>query len=384
MNKIPDNIPILHIITSAPQNARGIMQLIDQQNEEDNHYFLFDNTERILTVWPEWAKYESHALFLPNSSKISRYRFIKKAVKNSTKIVFHGLYFSRKIYYFLFHWNPHFLKKSTWIEWGADLYRWENPPTGILSAKLNKYGRELRQKVPQVVLTFPIDEVYFRREYGDSAELIALGLPSTQPMLPRIDCAFTKKTTSALRIQVAHNGLLENNQIRIIDVLSRFKDEDIQVIIPLAYNIGDLTDTINKKDYKNAVISFAKYHFGRKAVPFVNMIKLDYYMRYLWTVDVVVFDLKRPCGIGNLLFLIYMGKKVFLPSDSDYYRYLTEHGVEIYDTYSIKNMSFQEFSAPVKSKECKWVKDFFDYDKNNAAWIQLFDSWLNSSKEELK
>lgn len=381
--KIPNNIPILHIITSAPQNARGIMELIEKSNSDKNHYFLFDNTERILTVWPEWKKYKPFALFLPGGSKLKRYLFIKKAIKNSKKIIFHGLYFSRKIYYFLFHWNPEFLDKSTWIEWGADLYGWKCPQTGVISTLLNKYGHEIRKKIPQVILTFPVNEIFYKKEYGDCAQLITLGLPATRPMLPRIDAAYSQKNTSALRIQIAHNGLLENNQIRLIELLSKFKDEDIQVILPLAYNIGDLTNTIDKKAYKNAVITFAKYHFGTKAVPFVNMIKLDYYMKYLWTVDIIVFDLKRPCGIGNLLYMIYMGKKVFLPSDSDYYKYLTEHDIVIYDTYEIKNMSFEEFSAPAEKSNIGWIEEFFNYEENTVQWLKLFDSWTDHSEEEL-
>ena len=194
-------------------------------------------------------------------------------------------------------------------------------------------------------------------------------------MLPRIDAAYAEKHSDKLRIQIGHNGLLSTNQIRTIDTLSKFKDENIQLVISLAYNIGDLKNAIDKKAYKNAVISIAKYHFGDKAVPFVNMISLDYYMKYLWTVDIVVFDIHRPCGLGNLLFMIYMGKKVFLPSDSDYYKFLTENGIKVYDTNRIAEMSFEEFSAPAEPSDLSLIYELYDFDKNIERWEQLFDSW---------
>lgn len=382
MSKLPEKIPVLHIVTAAPQNARGIMEFIHDRNKDKTHYFLFDSTTQILTTWPEWRKYQYCGLFLPGKSKLARYRYIKQVMERADKIVLYGMYFTRKIYYFLLHWNPHLLKKFTWIEWGADLYEWKLPETSFVNRLMNKLGQELRDKIPQVVLTFPVDELLFRRNHGDYAETIPLGLPCIRPMLPRIDEAYSPKRTDALRIQVGHNGLLATNQIRTLDALSKFKDEDIQVVIPLAYNIGDLKNIIDKKAYKNAVISVAKYHFGKKAVPFVNMIKLDYYMKYLWSVDIIIFDLERPCGIGNLFFMIYMGKKVFLPADSDYYRFLTDKGIKVYDTNRIPEMSYEEFSAPAEQSNLDFLFELYDFDKNNEMWRCLFDSWEKKALPE--
>lgn len=375
MNKLPDKIPVLHIVTAAPQNARGLMEFVNAHNDDNTHYFLFDSTIQILNQWPEWCKYQYCGLFLPGGSKLKRYRFIKQVIERADKVVLYGMYFSRKIYYFLLHWNPQLLKKFTWIEWGADLYEWRSPVTGFISRKMDQIGQEIRDRIPQVVLTFPVDELIFRRNHGNFAETIPLSLPSTRPMLPRIDAAYAEKKTDKLRIQVGHNGLLSTNQIRTLDTLSKFKDENIQVVIPLAYNIGNLSNTIDKQAYKSAVISVAKNYFGNKAVPFVNMIRLDYYMRYLWTVDIVIFDFKRPCGLGNLFFMIYMGKKVFLPADSDYYKFLTDNGIKVYDTNRISEMSFEEFSAPPEPSDPSFINDLYDYEKNIRSWEQLFATW---------
>lgn len=376
---MPDKIPVLHIITAAPQNERGIMELIDK-TDIGIHYFLFDNTEFVYTVWPEWNKYKNRALTLPSKSKLARYRYIREAIRRSGKVVLHGMYFSRMIYYFMFHWNLNFLEKFTWIEWGADLYEWERPETTFLNKKLNSYGQEIRSRIPQIVMTFPVDEITVRKKCSKTVETVLLPLPSIKPMLPRIDEAFTEKKTDKLRIQIAHNALLTNNQIRILSNISKFSSENVQVIVPVAYNIGDVSNTIDKKAYKNAVIKMADYYFGKKAVPFRNMIALDNYMKYLWTVDIIIFDIYRPCGISNLLFMIYMGKKIFLPSDSDYYRYLTKHGIKVYDTDSIPDMTFEEFSSPAEKSDLSMIYDFFDYDKNIEKWNQMLTSWEHFSE----
>ncbi len=380
MNNLPEKIPVLHVITSAPQNERGIMELIHSINEDCSHYFLFDNTKAILHTWQEWRKYEYCGLFLPNKSKLARYQFLLEAFKRADRILLHGMYFARKIYYFILHCHPEFLEKTTWIEWGADLYRWRVNETGIISRKMNQIGDNIRRAIPRTILSFPVDELYYRREYGDSAELIPLPLPATRPILPRIDEAYAEKHDDRIRIQVAHNGLMENHHMRILEAISKFRDENIQVVIPMAYNIGDLKNKIDKKAYKNAVLGYANYCFGKKAVPFTSSVALDYYMRYLWTVDIVIFDLHRPCGIGNLLYMLYMGKKVFLPADSDYYRYLTDKGIKIYDTDKIPEMTFEEFSAPPEEFDKQWLYDFFDFERNTEKWREFLQKLLEEGQ----
>jgi len=378
-DNIPEKIPVLHVITGTPRNERGLMELIHARNYGMNHFFLFDNPRHILNIWPEWRKYQYCSLFLPSKSAFARYQYLKAIFNKADKIIFHGMFFIRKLYYILFHLNKHLLKKATWIEWGGDLYDWEVPETGIISRMLNRFGREMRRNISQVVLILPIDEIEYRKKYGQLAETIHLSLPSTRPMLERIDKAYSAKTSKAIRIHVGNNGLLSNNQLRILDTLSKFKNEDLQIIIPLAYNIGDLKNIIDKKAYKSAVINYAKYLFGKKAVPFLKTLNLDYYMKYLWTVDIVIFDVHRPIGLGTILYMIYMGNKVFLPRDSLYYQYLTDNGLKVFDTYSINSMSFEEFSAPVVQENIDYLLNIFDYDNNIKKWEKLLDDWALGS-----
>ena len=73
--------------------------------------------------------------------------------------------------------------------------------------------------------------------------------------------------------------------------------------------------------------------------------------------------------------MIYMGKKVFLPADSDYYKFLTDNGIKVYDTNRISEMSFEEFSAPPEPSDPSFINDLYDYEKNIRSWEQLFATW---------
>ena len=73
------------------------------------------------------------------------------------------------------------------------------------------------------------------------------------------------------------------------------------------------------------------------------------YFKFMWSVDIAVFCLYRQAALGNIIRLLYMGKKVFLPKDSVMYNFFVENGVEIYDTEAIPNMSYEEFVAPLKT-----------------------------------
>ena len=49
---------------------------------------------------------------------------------------------------------------------------------------------------------------------------------------------------------------------------------------------------------------------------------LEKYIQFLWKMDIAIFDFKQQAALGNIMNLLYMGKKIFLPSDNIMYVFL--------------------------------------------------------------
>ena len=68
-----------------------------------------------------------------------------------------------------------------------------------------------------------------------------------------------------------------------------------------------------------------------------------------------------------------MGKKIFLPSNSEFYKFLKDQCLAIYDTNEIPNMTFEGFVKPPKQSDLSWIKDYLNNDSSMTKWQAMFD-----------
>ena len=130
---------------------------------------------------------------------------------------------------------------------------------------------------------------------------------------------------------------------------------------------------ITMGDLKGTLEVYAKKMFGEKASVMTKNIPFDEYVKLLWKVDIAVFDFDRPCGLGNMRILLYMGKKVFIPGDNDFYKFLTEKGIQVFDTNKIPEMTYEEFIAPPDNTNLEWIRDYMNNDSCIHRWMEMFD-----------
>ena len=104
-----------------------------------------------------------------------------------------------------------------------------------------------------------------------------------------------------------------------------------------------------------------------KNIPFED------YIKFLWEIDIAIFDFDRPCALGTLRILLLMGKKVFLPSGTPYYEYLVSQGLPICDTNLIPSMSYEEFVEPVEYPNKNWIYSYLNNDLVMQNWEKMFN-----------
>ncbi|OFB70149.1 hypothetical protein JS77_07425, partial [Synergistes jonesii] len=163
-----------------------------------------------------------------------------------------------------------------------------------------------------------------------------------------------------------------NNHIKILDSLKKFADEDIEIFIPMAYGDSGLNGQYGGWEYVNMVKKKASRLFGEKLDLLTRVIPLDEYTAKLWNVDIAIFGSERICGAANIYMLIYMGKKVFLPGTSEYYKFFVDKGIKVFDTNKISEMTYEEFIKPVENQDSSWVLDQYNQTLIRSQWDAFF------------
>ena len=166
---------------------------------------------------------------------------------------------------------------------------------------------------------------------------------------------------------VGHSANYWNHHIDILNDLAKYRYENIRIYIPLS--------TGADKKYAIKVKNYAKKLFGEKAICIFKKLPLKNYLRFLWAMDIAVFKLDRQAALGNLMNLFYMGKKVYLPSETVMYDFFASQEVEIHDTKLIETMSFSEFSSIDKNaSSLKYITERTDSQIIVNKWRHIFDT----------
>ena len=254
--------------------------------------------------------------------------------ENIDKIICHSLFpagLVNKLYK-----EKNLLKKSYWVIWGGDLY---NAPR---DEKNDFVRKNFKGYISDV------DKEYAVEKYGMNGQFYKMfyNFPLTKEML---DTPAIKKK-DYIKIQI--NNSCDKSTLEMLDILSKFKDEDIKVTTVLSYG---------KLEYKDAIISKGKTIFGNNFEYVDKIMSPQDYAVYLAQNDILIFNQDRQQGFGNILASLYLGKKVYIRRNVSLNKYLNNEGIKIYDSEDIANINFQELvsnNTDIINKNN--VKKYFD------------------------
>lgn len=251
------------------------------------------------------------------------------------KIICHSL-FDGELVDYLYKHKDILKEKSYWMIWGGDLY---NAPRD----KKNDFVREnfkgyltsndkevLEKKYNFISNTYSVDYVF----------------PITKEMLDN-----TKRIEHSY-IQIQINNSCDKTTLEILNVLSKFKNENIKIVTILSY--GNM-------DYKDDIINEGKKIFGEKFEYIDNYMSPKDYANHLVQNDILILNQNRQQGVGNTNASIYLGVKVFIKSELSTYKTYNVNNIKIYDTNTLFNLDFLEFiKYPEKLLNQQISSHFFD------------------------
>jgi len=220
-----------------------------------------------------------------------------------------------------------FRKKLSWVEWNGDLYLWKKPQTSLKNRVYNWVNYKIRKVFSVVGIIFPTDEEFFKTEFNPQAVCMYTPMGGSDRPILIMDKLLKEGIPSLNRVvvQIGHCSYQFENHIKLMKYVEHFRGKDIQFIIPLSYGMQGLNGMYGGYDYRRKVINVAHELLGKKATPFLKNIPFENYIQYLSRVDIYVSDVGRTFGIANIMYLLYMGKKVCLPAGNPFYDFFIEN-----------------------------------------------------------
>ena len=371
-------VKFLHIIRPSQELSTPILEIVENNFNVDEHSFLV-NRRIPLQSCEGLMEFSVANLFLIGRTPFQRFRYMYRQMERAEHIIWHGFYVGHRkaimstkelILVSLF---PKFLKKTAWVGWGLDIYDWETDESKFSGLRkrevrfFNRLSLQARKSVPYFISLFPPDGKRFSEMFGDHARVFdgtysnlrfAEILESTRPQQPR--------SGKLVKILVGHSANVWNYHMDILNDLAQYRYENIRIYIPLSTGVDP--------EYSKKVQQYANQLFGKKAECITEKMPLKDYIRFLWGMDIAIFRLNRQAALGNLMNLLYMGKKVFLPAGTVMYDFFREQGIDIQDSMGIAQMPFSEFAKlPDHREPPAYILDRTDRQKIVEKWRHIFN-----------
>ncbi len=279
-----------------------------------------------------------------------KYKFIEliKYMYEADKIIIHGLWSSSSIRILLF--QPWLLKKCYWIMWGGDFYF---PKTQSWIKK------QVIKRMGHFITYIKGDYELAKKWYGAKGEYHeCFAYPSNLYK----EFNIKSKEHSTINIQLGNSADPTNNHINVLQSLEKFKDDNIQIFVPLSYS-GD-------EEYIQEVRAKGKELFGEKFIPLTEFIPFEKYLEFLSEIDIAIFAHKRQQAMGNTITLLGLGKKVYMRSDISTWQFFKDIDVKIFD---VENIQISLIDVEIQKENHKKIKEFFSEENYLKQLKDLFE-----------
>jgi len=299
------------------------------------------------------------------------YKDYENLFKDSKKIIFHQLNKPLLLIFILLR-NSNIYKKIIWSIWGGDVYFYRYKNTSFKNFFIEFFRKIIIKKIKIVCAYLEEDFKVMKLNYKSNAVFYKAKYPNPVDFPPIIDIAMLtqkKEKDHSLNILIGNSAALENNHIYLFKILSKFKDENINVYTVLSYG--------NNKNYIQKVIEVGSQIFNNKFKPILEFMEFSKYIEFLKSINICVFGHDIQQGLGNLELLLYLGKKVYVKNETTTFKYYSSIGVSIFNTKDINSQSFDEFITIDKElikKNNEIIKEENDINILKKQWENVFNA----------
>ena len=371
---------VLHLMAGKEKFTIGVADLYNESFNNGEHNICYLKDHSALTCIRKDLSIPQYEIDFQNvffHDVISSIKLIKLMGKYDY-VVFHSFLINNPITLYLFIKKAFSNNHIVWIEWGFDLYDFQLQDNASLIKKLVFYIRkQVRNNVNSVVCIFPPDRDYFKNRFPKSkarvfyAPYIGGRLSKRRFEYQSTICRLkeTKKNGEPIYIQIGHNAQKQLNHLKALEVLSKFKDENIVLVLPLSY--------CAEPQYIDQINQYLESNFPSKYIVLKDFMPEEEYFKIVRRIDIAIFYTYRQAALSNIYEMINNNVKLFMPEGSVMKEYFCSLGIPIGSIESIADQDFQKFTSIIEWGKIPGPKKFIDglndYDTRLQHWVHIYD-----------
>lgn len=222
-----------------------------------------------------------------------------------------------------------------WRTWGHDIRLLKHNDL-LHRVIFNVYVKKVRQ-FHAIGVDNPIDCENVEKVFGSGIDTVQLnysGLNDQYYQLKEIDKE-PKCERKTFKVMIGHNGGDGDNHFELIDLMEKYKNENVCFSFPLSYGNKDRIKEIKK---------YAISHLGEDKCEFIeDFMPFSDYARYIKNVDVALMDQEYSNALGNITLLIYFKRKLYINENGDFARSFKKRNLVINYTSEIRKQTFSQF-----------------------------------------
>ncbi|WP_217947099.1 TDP-N-acetylfucosamine:lipid II N-acetylfucosaminyltransferase [Faecalibaculum rodentium] len=281
------------------------------------------------------------------------------------KIIFHGLFYKYKEIINIYRVLMHCSAQLVWVVWGGDFYneyRKNNSLLGFLTVMpvlKEHYRRILISKFNIIVSGCDFEAI------SSVYKVKATKLEAQYPYeLINCECNFEGIKTENLNILVGHSATKTCRHVSVLKKIHIYNDKIGFIYCPLSYP--------RNSRYIQRVIKTGNKLFGDKFVPIIDFMDYIEYCEFLNKIDIGIFDNDRQQGMGNIVNLLYLGKKVFISEENTINKYFHEPSYAIFYTNSLNGDNFCTLKKSDAIKNHYSIIKRFSDEQFKEKWEQVY------------
>ncbi len=350
----------LHIIPNEKFSEKFIQLIEDEYPSGSNLVYMYPNGNFDI------GNYKC-------CKKIKSFKEIDfKKLDRKDKLFVHGFYNYGLIRFLCRNYRKFKNNQLVMVIWGADIYnaillnKGEFHPGLFINELFKKY---LISKC-HIFMTFAYTDYDIAQKwYKVNGKQFDCLYPSNVDITQLDNLKLKNKLHDKCRILIGNSAAKTNNHIEAMDFLTHFRDENIEIVCILSYG--------GPKGYIDEVINYGREKFGDKFKPVINYLPPDEYSRLLSQIDIAVFNHNRQQATANIEILSYLGKKLFIRSDTTTWdHYVIRDRCSFYDTKLIENMTYDDFvSFSEKSikNNVAYFRKIWDLNYVKSLWDNVME-----------
>lgn len=341
----------LHIISNSVFTNKFI-DFINTNFNEQEHIFLVTGG---LSLEANKIVNKENVFCLHQQSVVRNLFYLFKMMSNSKQIFLHGLFENRTMLLLLFF--KRFANRSSWFIWGNDLYSYTTNNKTKKEKGIEFVKKIIIKRFSRLVTYVYGDYELAKKWYGAKGQYAeCIMYPSNLYQ----NIALKDNESDIINILLGNSADPTNNHEEVINILKRYKNSNIKIFCPLSY--GD-------EKYAAKIRNIGNSFFGDKFVPIMDFLPYKEYLNLLSKINIAIFNHNRQQGMGNIISLLGLGKKVYIKDGISSLTTFRELGVEI---FTVENINMHMLSETELKSNRNIIKEYFSEENYTKQLKQIF------------